>query len=523
MCGTEDAVQYLQVDGPGWTIEVRGEAAQVEADGSVVVWAADGSVVVLRGADGHILDRWPQTLGDWTTRSGARLIWTPTGPLHARPLEASGCEGEILVAEVHPDGRVAALCTSGQLLVVPPEGPKVHRAPTEAVGDHVGASLAWLGEHTVVIGTLRGQLLVVDVHTGATRRRVHTSLDAIATLAADPHRGFVAASGMRGGVALWQADSGALIAELPADRPRSLAFSPEGLVVADGARRTWRLPDPVPTVVSGEAGWSQVSVARDTAATIVAVGAAGQVLTVNPLSGHVERRPFGTAVVKAGLVSGGDLLATGMNGSLLGVWENDHWQAIVGARPLRRVDRLTDGTLLGIDMDDGIYAWSSLTASPAHWLPGQRFVDLATAGENALVLDTTGTLVSLTATGPGATRSVPDARSVALSATCDAVATLDTVDLRCGPRQLTLQGDGERLLDIALSPDERWLAAGTLEGRIRVWDTTTGTLTGWLPGHGERVVSVAFLPDGDLVSASWDHTVRLWDLDALDAPLLAPR
>jgi len=40
-----------------------------------------------------------------------------------------------------------------------------------------------------------------------------------------------------------------------------------------------------------------------------------------------------------------------------------------------------------------------------------------------------------------------------------------------------------------------------------------------LAAHRERAVSVEFLPDGDLVSASWDRTARIADLAAIDTPV----
>jgi general transcriptional corepressor TUP1 len=51
---------------------------------------------------------------------------------------------------------------------------------------------------------------------------------------------------------------------------------------------------------------------------------------------------------------------------------------------------------------------------------------------------------------------------------------------------------------------------------VRLWNIQTGRLVERLVGHSQRVTSVAFTSDGKgLVSGSWDHTVKHWDLRPL--------
>ncbi len=81
---------------------------------------------------------------------------------------------------------------------------------------------------------------------------------------------------------------------------------------------------------------------------------------------------------------------------------------------------------------------------------------------------------------------------------------------------------GGALPCLAFSPGGRWLAGGSTDGVVRVWDATTGALAMELPGHQGTVMAVAFTEDGRLVSASHDGTARVWRLPAEQSPAPPP-
>ena len=89
-----------------------------------------------------------------------------------------------------------------------------------------------------------------------------------------------------------------------------------------------------------------------------------------------------------------------------------------------------------------------------------------------------------------------------------------------GVRTATLGGGAGvgQVRSLAMLPAGR-LAAGHRNGRgpspIRVWDLQRHALDVVISGHTGPVMALAALPDGRLLSGSWDDTLRVWDERAL--------
>jgi WD40 repeat protein len=74
-----------------------------------------------------------------------------------------------------------------------------------------------------------------------------------------------------------------------------------------------------------------------------------------------------------------------------------------------------------------------------------------------------------------------------------------------------LQGHDDKVSSVAYSPQGDLLASGSVDQTIKLW-RSDGTLAATLFGHEREVLDVAFSPDGAVIaSASGDGTVKFWN------------
>src|SRR5207244_1827636 len=77
-------------------------------------------------------------------------------------------------------------------------------------------------------------------------------------------------------------------------------------------------------------------------------------------------------------------------------------------------------------------------------------------------------------------------------------------------------GHAAAVFSAAFSPDGRWIASGSFDGKVTIWDATTGGERLWFQAHDpdKHVRCVAFSPDSQrLATASWDGTAKFWNFD----------
>ena len=76
----------------------------------------------------------------------------------------------------------------------------------------------------------------------------------------------------------------------------------------------------------------------------------------------------------------------------------------------------------------------------------------------------------------------------------------------------TMRGHTDGVAAVAFSPDGKWALSGGADSGVKLWDITTGEFIRHFYGHTKAVTAVAFAPDGKrIASASYDNTVVVWD------------
>jgi len=97
-------------------------------------------------------------------------------------------------------------------------------------------------------------------------------------------------------------------------------------------------------------------------------------------------------------------------------------------------------------------------------------------------------------------------------ATGSADATVRMWDVATGQQIYVYRGHRASVNSIVWSPDSQQIASGASDKTVQILDATTGNHLYTYRGHTDIVSSVSWSPDGKhIASGSWDKTVQVWD------------
>lgn len=209
-----------------------------------------------------------------------------------------------------------------------------------------------------------------------------------------------------------------------------------------------------------------------------------------------------------------------------------------------RLDIGHNGQLLAMTTPSGVELWSLATCQPLAFLPagpsgavrfqpgGRLLVTHGRAGLQRWPVRWDGKLT----VGPAERLPLPPHRRqlhqldwdssgrflAANDAGRDKVAIFDLEQIG----EPALLGDHPYINWVALSPDGRWVAAGTWQhDGVKVWERTTGRVVRTMPGSrsGANSVFVAFSPDGKWLATSGQGECRFWRVGTWEPGWVLPR
>jgi WD40 repeat protein len=92
-------------------------------------------------------------------------------------------------------------------------------------------------------------------------------------------------------------------------------------------------------------------------------------------------------------------------------------------------------------------------------------------------------------------------------------------ELPSGKARAVFEGHGDKVNSVAFSPDGKHVVSASGDETIRIWEATAGVPGRPLRGHEGAVFLAVFSADGKMVlsAGTRDKTVRLWDLSTFKA------
>jgi WD40 repeat protein len=467
---------------PGLVATLKGHTEAVYA----IAFTPDAKFVVTGSGD--------RAVKVWETATGKEFK-TFAGP--------AGHQNLVLSVAVSPDGGLIASGgsdNSAKIWDFPSNTPLREIAKSEGV-----PAIAVSPDGTRLAGGGKdGVVHLWNIADGKELFKMAGHSGAVTGIAFNGNGQLLASTGTDRTLRFWNPANGQALAAFAAHgtEATSVVFHPGANLAAsagaDGILKYWNLPPASPRPLAGPHGEAVTSLALSADGATVVTGSADKLVRLAAVNnGQLLRTLAGSAAGIDSVAAGGNLVAAGAADGRLLIWQTQ------------------DGKVLA-----NTPAHSGPVTSTS-FLPGTGH--LATAGGDGRV--------KLWAMPPQPERNVvtPDVLGSAavfgddkrlLTGGADKVVRAWNL---AAPQQPERQFSGHTaaIAAVAASPDGKSVASAGDDETIRLWDLANGQQKALLGAHAGPVVSLAFHANGQLLSASADGSLKLWQPPTAPAKLFA--
>ena len=298
------------------------------------------------------------------------------------------------------------------------------------------------------------------------------------------------------------------------------------LRVATSAVHDWRMPrDTLPRRMASSSGVAAIDLSPD--GTLVAsVHGDGTLKVRRRADGStLSEQRWQSGVLKdvAFSPNGQHLAVSAAEQAGVMLFDANTWDrtALGGRNHYPRLAWLDDGQLLAAAYERTLERWTpqhGFQAMDAVTRSKPEDLELSTDGDAIVLLSTDGMIHRVAR--DGSVQRLSDhanADAIASGSSLVVVAERDalvvTTPFGGVLREPLLHG---RPIDVAVAPDDEFIAVGHLDGYATLWTTRPLERVAELEGHRQRVSALAFDREGEfLVTGSWDGDLRFWSLDAV--------